>query len=1019
MFKRIIYFIVLLSTLASCGGDSDSDPENIPDRVSGNSIPQKFVGSTANNTRYYDANSNGYKLSVSVSGLSDALALKLEDEVLTISNDGLHLFSTTFVAGTQAIVEVENQPHLQKCEFDGADRIIIKADSTVQLSVSCTDSNVPDSPLVTHIYSASTDSISLEWDSSSDRDTEASQIKYNIYWSTIEDDVSGLTSQLKTANYGQLSANIDNLQPNTTYFIAIQSQDDDGNMSDLSDIYSLKTIESSPSFKNVNYYDISESEIIINSDVWQIASTNFNTSPQPSELIVTEIDNKQVIAKVEAVNLLSNDSYRLEISKGYIGDIFDSIAISNQITITDIVSLQKSNMSKSNTKLKTSPSTKSLGFSFCKTLTTELSDEEINALEVNIIRDITPSIKNNLELETPLFDSPKLTGDIEFLGEIILGINVGFEIASKLTGEVTCALQGLPKTVSFKYPIPGTPLFVYQDISFDIEIKFSFESFGEFKGDVEAIATASLNAKLSYNEQSNSWETTANPTFGYSTDNSLRYALGFKARAAILPTISTTLYKIATTTLTVDSGVQADVVVELIGEDDQFAEFRSVPFILKDFKVGADANFKLGADITIFGDKLWEYPSTSIYQSPSFELFNTPETCVNNAVTKESCESFKMISAQGESTRYDLQLYTIDGKNNPIDLSSIRWKVTPNNGYVEVNKDDPRKAIFVSTDKGAYTVVASGKGVLGDIARKYSTFALSSECTFGLGQNLGSEYDQYFQITHPFPNTGLVDDGIYIFPDGVIAGDPSKYHTEVCDYSHRNEGGATGQAEFVTFYGGMKNGLELYSYEDTFNGSYVYEEYTYDKGLLIRRKIKYYYGLESPSTRTSSLIEVIYDYQPVDDPLTNSTFKRSALYQKTDIHVNWNLLNVEHTDFPIKYETIPDNAKFIENIYIYDVGNSTFTQTNYYANGKKRSHAVSSPIELNLEENYTTLHYSTVYPPDYDLSKSYYENGYLSREDDWVSGTHKTCGWAESEEQSRSSWSDKPLPGTYYKCESY
>ena len=964
---RLLSICIFSSVIISCGGGSE-EGSLIPTptvRIDNPDIPVEFSGQTSKNTRFYASNTAGYQISVLTSGLSGSVILKLGDELLTVDDNTNIIFDTTFVANTVVSVFVESQPFLQECAFAvDINTGTIRSDSTLQLELNCVNSNKPAAPHIAQIYSTTIDSINLDWEAAADLDSASNEISYKIYWSTIQADVEDKSAEFEPVAAGMLSALLNNLQTNTTYYIAIEATDLDGNVSDLSGTRSLKTISKPNVLTGAPFHNLDTTDIASVGSTWTIPINSFSTAPQVGDVLTRDLGNNLEIVKVVAISSVSSN-YVIEVEAGGLADVFEQLTLSSDIGVNIQATGNPQSLSKiSNNGYAQKTSLSTLKASVCRSGEAELTEEELAQITISLSRSFKPRFNTNFDVDLTNPFNPQLIGEAKFSGKIEVKMETSFEVSSKLRGKFTCELTGLPLVFDFKYLVAGVP--VYQDLSIDAKLQLTFDSEINFNGKVSATAFAKLDAKLFRNSTDDQWAVAPlEPAVGYKVDNALSYAAKYSGRASIIPAVSTSLYKVATISLSFDSGMDARMDAEFLSNDsnDPFSIFRDpgLPFILEEFSVHADILFKLAADLTlpIIGTLL-DYPENTIYKTQPLRIFDTPDVCVNAGADKDNCETFTKITPQSSGNkRYELEVHLLDGTNNPYKLSSIQWQVSPENGHIEVGKNDPRKVTFEAFDDEAYTIVASVHGVLGEPARKYAQFSLSGDCAYGLGHKLPAGTEQYFEES---------DKG-YIFPRDLNVVDPENDFHEVCGTTQ--------------YYAGQRNGRDIQVSEN------VPIERFYENGMVVSVSF------------TSAIADATYKYTVIPDP--ESEFNISVLrYNK-----------VIYTNDPFVQDGIIE--------VIYNLDSMTFERKDYSPDGTLiyYSRALLDGSNLDIRQDNRTAVY---HDGDPIYQEYYYSNGDLMHSSDLVTFEGVNCGWRIPIDNVSYSFLDlegdefADTPGYVYEC---
>lgn len=805
MFYKLvtIAFALVLFSCGGSGGVDDGSDFVITSRVDNPDIPAEHAGLVSNNIRSYSVNPDGYKASVLVNGLNGDLVVRLNDEYLTIDNNSEQVFISTFPAGTNITAEIDSLPFLQDCAFaNSLNTGMIRSDSTLQFIVNCEDSHLPSTPVITQIYSSTIDSIDFIWVASTDRDTLSSDITYRIYYSQVQAEVESRGSAYITTAAGDLEAKITTLNADTLYYFVIEAFDADGNYSQLSGVRELKTISTPNLGTGTPFYNINSNNINISGNTWTVPVTEFNNLPQVGEVLISDLESSfKVVRILSVINDAAN--YVINTEPGELSDIVKRLSISSDTSLneTDLSNIlpgsgavTTANFAKNDTTLLTSQKVSRLKISACRNPTVTLTQEQLNQIEIENIYKFDPRVLNNLVVDLSNPFSPTLTGSIEYIGNISVGIKTVFVVSDTISGSFVCELAGLPLKRTFTYPSGIGPLPVVQDVSLDAKIVINFSSELNLNGSAKFVAHGTLSGKLYKDAITNQW-VTENPDLqqGYETEYGLNFTARLRSRAAIIPKLSTTLYKAATVSLSAESGANASITIDIIDSNGP---------VLEEFSADADIKLLLAADFTMFGYTFFDLPEREIYTSPTFKIFDTSETCTNESPSKENCQADKIITRNPDDKKIDLILYSVDGTNNKFDLGSVKWDVTPANGHIEVNKDDPRKAVLNIYDEEAYTVTASANGRLGKVARKYVQFSLEGSCQYGLDKALPPGSEAYF----------LSADKGYIFP--------RNYSSEITGY---RESCFIPDVGHVNFYAGQRHGRQV-------KGGI---EETYENGMLI------------------------------------------------------------------------------------------------------------------------------------------------------------------------------------------
>ena len=1004
--RNLIVVTLCLILISACGGgggkgsSSDTGGQNgtpttagfeVQAREENPEVPPEFEGEATNNARRYITADGAFKTKLKVSGLNGSLVLKLNDELLHIKEDGEHFFQSTFVADTEVITSIDTLPILQECDFvGGVNSGYTQSDAEISFAINCEDSSKPSQANIRQLFSTEPTSISLKWDAAFDLKDVPAELRYKIYWSEDLSEVEDRTATSTTTDSAVLESDLSGLSPGTEYHIAVVALDTDANESNLVDIHALSTIVTPTEFTGTPFFVLEYDDVTVNGTEWTASSSLFSTVPVAGNIIVSVFPGSYEIRVITSISNVAG-SYVMSTEEGSMSDIVSKLSISSDMAF-GISSTTSNSLAKRRaagfSKAAEEPPTKFAAI--CRSLETELEISSTDQIYFTPINKFEPRAINNLSFDFGNLLNPTLSGSFKYIGTVSLGAEIGFELSDSISGSVICELKGFPLSKTLKYSVYGLP--VIQDISFDAQLSLSFSGEVKLEGSTKTIASVSFTTTLQQDTASNEWEIVPSLDAGYEIDNKLEYGATLTARAALLPKIETTLYKSATVFLKADAGVDADVKARLLGSDEPFAKFRTLPFLVEEFSSVADVKLNAGADLTVFGETYAEIPEREVAKTEPLRIFDTPLICSNkDAEDRDKCETQKIIHNNPSTREYQLEVKIFDGENNKYDLSSVEWHVTPDNGYIEVNKDDPRKAKFIAHDAQAYTVIASVDDyILKEAGRKYTQFSVTGECQYGLGKPLAAEYDKYWideeNIENLYVGRDRQDLGSqrldlehagYFFPPGIDAPENESDFNETCVFDN---GRIT-----VNYKGGQRQGMS----QKLENGT----------GDLLSSTL-YINGVPKTQSFYGSYSEAVYYYRQVRMPDSNI----------------YNMLVTRDV-----YDTREGTRKIIH----FDKENLSETTFEYYPNGEVETKLVKEPnessvIEVSTSGEENNFHFLMLLPfsPEYNYFNyhhtsarwshlNYYENGFLERqftsiisyiEDDnnsyEVVGPNITCGWS-------------------------
>lgn len=808
-----IMMTLLTLALVSCGGGSEGgnnaggneDDHNSADttflpREEREDVPVEHEGLVTDKSRFYARSANGFGALVNVSGLDGELRLLLNNqEALDIEANGSFRFGSTFLGGTEVSVSIATSPNTQDCQITGSATQIIQSDSMAIFDVECSNTNAPPPPVIELVYSGSQNTIEIQWTDIDEINSD--QSSYRILLSENENGITDGTATLFDIEPGNSSRILDGLLSNQDYFIAMQAVSEQGIVSELSTTARVRTNTDPVVLKNVTRIDVNLDEITISDSTWTIPIDQLESAPSVGDYLIGQSANDvQIVLITQLISEAEN--YIATVEAAGLGDLIQSMSISSNLSV-DIFSTTPSAQAKGEKPSSTSSEkSQRLPFnpSLCRSFTGELSDTELNQITVELNTAFNPRVQNDISFDYTNAEAPSIFGSIMFEGDIELSLGIGFEITAELEGQYTCRVLEIPKTLV--YSIGGVP--VLQRVTLTADVILVLKSELNLEANVKQTTRMTINAGLEYDEESSTWSPVAEASeHTFSPKMSLDYAARLNSQLSLVPKIETTFYESARVDMTFKADANARAEIRVLSTNDPSYEFRNNPFLLTDFSADVKAEVSMSADFTLFGHQLFALPKQTLYDTGTARIFDLPKLCISPMNDSETCSDFKKISRQS-SRRYELEIFLYDGVNNPADLNSIQWQVSPPNGILEIDPEDPRKIIFEAYDDGAYTIVVSSHGVLGRPARQYATFILTGEdCQYGLGEPMPDQYEQYFEIGKG-----------YLIPNNVTEPNNLLSFYETCEfYVGDNEirSPDTVRAEEVNlrveFYGGKRNGL--------------------------------------------------------------------------------------------------------------------------------------------------------------------------------------------------------------------
>lgn len=978
MIDHLKTFLVLLcfTFLYACGGGSgdtgDEESNNFDGRVDVTDIPAEYEGARSQNARMYEVEEGAFKTSVLVSGLDGVLTLSLDDEIATINSNGKHLFQATYSSNQSVTLNIDTQPESQDCFFvGGINSGYTQPNAELEFYINCQTSNSPSAPFIDKIYSATTDSFSIEWKDSIDINDDKQNLVYIIYWSELKEQVEDLSADSLITNAGSLSLTISNLSANTDYYVAIRAQDPDGNKSRLSYIGKIKTIKQENEWTGVPYFLLDRDSISVTETEWIAPISLFSSLPNPGNILIANNIDSAEYAKVISISSVGSN-YEIQVSQADLSDLFNKLSLSSDVGLDIIgsaitaqtITTQKSTINAySNAAsvvvgdivfsdeylgIKYSPVPGPLGL-VCRAATIKGDIEIFEDISFEPFQnEYEPRAINQLEFN--FTTAPYLSGFYAFQGSISIGGKIHFQNKKKVSGSITCDIKNLPAVIKRTIiPVPIGPYVipVPQTVETDLQLKFSFDAKAEASIETQVVATSTLD--VFYSADTNQFQIDPiEPS--YWPEAEIKTATNLDARLSIVPKLLTVIAGTGKLFVKSDVGVDVNLDASNTGENDVIAKFRTTPYVIDSFSISTNTKHLVGAEFSIgrFGIKS---PEATIYTTDAKRIFDSPKICINrvDANTSSLCKTEKQRkNGFPKEKEYELEVHLLDGENNKYDLNSIQWYVTPDNGYLEVNKDDPRKAVFKPGDNKGYTIVASHHGKLGDIARKYVEFSFTDdECNFGLGNRISGKYYVNDQMGFFFPPGKDTEEDSEV--DYTMA-----YH-ETCEIIDNYQG------LIASYFGGVLNGKfryyptkPLYSDDGKVIGREIDKDTRFPQYVMFKNGLPVKVERWALSSNGQPFVSEVraYEHVPLPESIRVEDGYRVGLYKvmsliNTKYYYSPDQLEDEHIEPVLSYEIKGNDAKYL---------------TTYYENGNIKSYTVddchiydSITVDQNIRSQFNSF----------------------------------------------------------------
>ena len=246
-------------------------------------------------------------------------------------------------------------------------------------------------------------------------------------------------------------------------------------------------------------------------------------------------------------------------------------------------------------------------------------------------------------------------------------------------------------TTSWVAVYSAGPVPVYQKITLSVEAQISASASAEVVAQALAEATSVVEVGARY-DKSTGWQPVSSFDFDRSLNADLSVKGSVEGEIRIIPKLEVEFYEAIAAWISVEPSLNAALTAE------GTLAPTCAPIQMTGFDVDLEVDAKVGLDFTLFGT----YPlfEATVWDPAPWPLFSLPELSLSSS-------GIGPVSITADVS---------NGTNNPFNLNSTDWTVTPGTG--QLTETSPTSALLTCTENDTYSVVFSGYGVLGPLARQ-------------------------------------------------------------------------------------------------------------------------------------------------------------------------------------------------------------------------------------------------------------------------------------------------------------
>jgi hypothetical protein len=617
----------------------------------------------------------------------------------------------------------------------------------------------PKQPLLALMVSTDTDSLQLAWVPGGDGITPADSVKYDIHLSAQDQFTPGPDSLKKTVT-GETQTDIAGLETDTLYYGVIIATYSD-NSESVSNALQSKTYKYTVKLDENTVVSIADDLGLGKYTTADGVTYTFpsGTAPEANSVLFAENSaGGKTLRRVVSATTSGSGEVIVTTGDASLTDVIDRGSIYSSVKLFD-VQQAASRLDNTSDKIASgSHRTRGDGSQYSRI---EWKDGLLAAEQTDFAyneQDLTVEPQGNKRTVR----SAKLAGDsvfdvnTTFKPDLITWAEWGGEgfikklESAQVAAIGTLSLEAIAK-LNFsaeaewentfevwktdwisQYPIPGTPIPVWQRITLTVEAVVSASASAEVKAEASAKISETIEVGAKYDG------TTWTPYITYSEDASLSASLtvvgGAEAEIRLIPSIEVGFYEISSAKISVEPFVGTGLAFKETTDNAHFIA-ANPEHILQLTSFGAEMGLegKLSVSLGALGI-LWEVvPETCVlgtgsclYQFDSLEFFSIPEL------------SLRQTGMSEDEKEVYLELQVEDGTKNPFDPDSVIWEVFPAH-LSDINPTDAEiipksctggegnttcEATLIRGLEEEYTVFVSGYGVIGETGRQFKELTI-------------------------------------------------------------------------------------------------------------------------------------------------------------------------------------------------------------------------------------------------------------------------------------------------------
>ncbi len=579
--------------------------------------------------------------------------------------------------------------------------------------------------------------------------------KYDIHMSTSEKYIPDDNTLYKTVpNKTQIE--ITDLETATTYYFTVLAHTHSGEIIPGKNFVAATTF-SSPSVLNANN-TVNTSDTLnlgdhsVNGDQLTYSKSQNVTIPEIDSIIVSQNNKGEgVLRRVDDVSTTSSQII-LQTSPASLSDVFEQGSISSKLTLFDVDAVTRSKPAQSKLKAKQIWNDKNERVS-----TLSWDDNLLAAKQIDYIHDddkllIQPAEepgRYDIKLRSPksVSESVSLSASVSFVPEITTELAWSGGLFSttleraKLVASGTLSFDAnaaynfsaeanyepedrelFSRTFPVRYFIGGVP--VLQTITLTVKAQISAHALAEISASAHANVSEQVAIGVEYNRWTGEWIPIAFHRESQSLETDISINGSVDALVKLIPEIEVQFYSTVVGSMTVEPFLKAELKAEDITNEPAIVAALNPRLIHPtqfDVKMGLDSY--MSASLTIIEDE-YDYTFFTNLQLLHFDgvkLFSLPQLNLSRGESRITEE---------ENMEVELILNATNGVNNTFDPATVEWMVIPENPprnptitqmhCSQTENGAECSARILIEDQDTYYVLASGNGIIGEVARQYA-----------------------------------------------------------------------------------------------------------------------------------------------------------------------------------------------------------------------------------------------------------------------------------------------------------